>query len=330
MRYCVKSLDSTEQNLRAIGLLHVDLATTLEQMGLYADARHEYEVGLTSAKDVSDDRGQAVVLGQLGTLAMNQSDLNAARKLYLEALGLFKRMGEDQAEATVWHQLGMVAQKAREWDEAERCYKESVAIDENIDDFQGAARTCNQLATVAESVERPQEAERWYLWAIELFEKVTDTQNLAKGLSNLAGLYLTQNRIDEANAYARRALAIKETLDLSSEPWATYSILAQIAEKRGHKDEVREWRRKDQEGQGVTLSQLLELVERAAAGGDKELGGQLFTAFQQMSRAEDSTSSALGNVLLRVLVGEREPDLSKLPDEVASAVRGLLSRLKNK
>jgi hypothetical protein len=83
-----------------------------------------------------------------------------------------------------------------------------------------------------------------------------------------------------------------------------------------------------QEG-GVTLPQLLEFVERAAKG-DKELGGQLFTAFQQMSRADEPTSSALGNVLLRVLVGEREPDLSKLPDEVASAVRGLLGRLKNK
>jgi len=49
-----------------------------------------------------------------------------------------------------------------------------------------------------------------------------------------------------------------------------------------------------------------------------------------MSRADDPTSSALGNVLLRVLVGERQPDLSKLPDDLASAVRGLLGRLKNK
>ncbi len=80
---------------------------------------------------------------------------------------------------------------------------------------------------------------------------------------------------------------------------------------------------------GVTLPQLLDLIERAA-GGDQQLGGQLFGAFQQMSRAEDATMSALGNVLLRVLVGEREPDLSKLPDELASAVRGLVGRLKNK
>ena len=38
-------------------------------------------------------------------------------------------------------------------------------------------------------------------------------------------------------------------------------------------------------GVGVTLPQLLELVERAAKG-DKELGGQLFTAFQQMCAGE--------------------------------------------
>jgi hypothetical protein len=84
-----------------------------------------------------------------------------------------------------------------------------------------------------------------------------------------------------------------------------------------------------QQQQGVTLPQLLELVERAA-GGDQQLGGQLFNAFQQMARSGDAFQSALGNVLLRVLVGDKNPDLSQLPDEVASAVRGLLGRLKNK
>ena len=78
-------------------------------------------------------------------------------------------------------------------------------------------------------------------------ENIGIQQELAISLSNLANLYLSQNRLDEAEAYARRVLAIMETLDLSSEPWKTYSILAQIAEKRGRMDEVREWRRKEQE-----------------------------------------------------------------------------------
>lgn len=81
--------------------------------------------------------------------------------------------------------------------------------------------------------------------------------------------------------------------------------------------------------QGVTLPQLLELVERAAEG-DSQLGGQLFNAFQQMVRSGDDFNSKLGNVFLRVLVGDKNPNLDGLPDEVASAVRGLLGRLKNR
>jgi hypothetical protein len=49
-----------------------------------------------------------------------------------------------------------------------------------------------------------------------------------------------------------------------------------------------------------------------------------------MARGDDLAVSALGNILLRVLVGERNPDLSQLPDDVASAIRGMLGRLKNK
>jgi tetratricopeptide (TPR) repeat protein len=437
-----ETLDQTENIRRDVATNHNDIADVLTAMGQYADAKNEYETALKFMREIHDDRSEGAILGQLGTLAMKQGDLNEARKRYLEVLEMRQRSGELQGQAIYWHQLGRVAQEVRDWDEAERCYKESIAIDEKIGDFQGAAQTCTTLGNVANSAGRQDEAERWHKKAIEYAEPLDDKQYLAMYYNNLANLYLSQNRLDEAEAYARRALAIKETLDLSSAPWTTYSILAQLAEKRGHKDEVREWRRKEQEsfaafagsdneikqfepliaaivqaangdeeaktymegiypdmaaggvewakgaeavkrlvagerdmsvlteglertialvviralqvlngdnaqqttdhpspavnGQSqpqqegrVTLPQLLELVERAAKG-DKELGGQLFTAFQQMARDEDKFQSALGNVLLRVLVGEREPNLDALPDEVGSAVRGLLGRLKNK
>ena len=82
-------------------------------------------------------------------------------------------------------------------------------------------------------------------------------------------------------------------------------------------------------GGGLTLPQLLELVERAA-GGDEQLGGQLFPAMQQLARdpAQPPEVRKLGDVLLHVLIGDREVDLSGLPNELASAVRGLLGRLK--
>ena len=82
---------------------------------------------------------------------------------------------------------------------------------------------------------------------IEIDEKVGNPKELALDYSNLAGLYLDQNRLDKAEEYAGHALKILETLDLSAEPWKTYSILAIIAKKRGQINEARAWRHKEQE-----------------------------------------------------------------------------------
>jgi hypothetical protein len=61
------------------------------------------------------------------------------------------------------------------------------------------------------------------------------------------------------------------------------------------------------------------------------LGSQLFPAMEQLSQDPDAPPELceLGKVLLDVLAGETSPDLDGLPPELASAVRGLLARLRN-
>lgn len=436
-------LEQTKDIIGHIGKLHNLVADTFATAGKYAEAKETYQQALDFKKRADDERGQGVTLGQLGTLAMMQGDLNEARKRHLEALSLFQRMGEDQMVAMAWLNLGNVASNKSEWDEAEKCYKEAVSLYEKIGDYVYVASTYYNLAANSQNAGRPSEAERWYLRTLEHTKLLPDQG--AKVYNNLASLYLSQNRLDKAEAYARRAVAIVETLDLSSEPWKSYGILAEIAEKRGHKDEVREWRRKEQESfaafagsdtkikqfepliaaivqaangdeeaksylegeyskmqtggeewakgaqsiqrlvagerdmnvlteglireialiimralqvlngdnreqttdhrqssvvntqsqpqqeQGVTLPQLLELVERAAKG-DKEIAQKLSQDFQQASSnfVVPSEQRHLARVLNYILLGNINPDLSELPDEVASAVRGLLGRLKNK
>ncbi|MBI5296909.1 MAG: tetratricopeptide repeat protein [Chloroflexi bacterium] len=466
-RRAIALTNDQEQNKdvkNTLASCHGDLADALADSGQYVEARKEYETALAISKETDNDRHQGVFLGQLGTLAMRQGDLNEARKRHLEALGLFQRMGEDQMEAVAWHQLGVVAQTEGErvgaqhaapyWDEAERCYKESVNIKEHLGDLAGVARTSNQLAIVAESAGRFDESERWARRSLEIKEKSGNPKDIAIGNHKLAVSLLNLGRLDEATKLIEKAITLYETVQDFENTVKAYATAAELAEKRGHMDEVRAWRRKEQESrmeferlsggqantsganirtqvdkwnpiiaevvktcrnetelspelnqfldeqaktddwrnliavirrvlsgergmdlldgldqvdsaiirrilhafsdatadggqqtvengpsstvhgqaqqqeQGVTLPQLLELVERAARG-DQQLGGQLFNAFQGMARADDPAMRALGNVLLRVLVGDHNPDLSALPDEVASLLRGMLGRLKN-
>ncbi len=60
------------------------------------------------------------------------------------------------------------------------------------------------------------------------------------------------------------------------------------------------------------------------------MGAQLFEAMRGMAGDPDAPPEmrALGDVLLRILIGERNPNLDGLPPELASAVRGMLGRLR--
>jgi tetratricopeptide (TPR) repeat protein len=80
---------------------------------------------------------------------------------------------------------------------------------------------------------------------------------------------------------------------------------------------------------GLTLPQLLDLVERAARG-DQQLGSQLFDAMRGLASdpGQPAELRALGKALTLVLIGDHDPNLDRLPPELASAVRGLLGRLR--
>ena len=222
--------------------------------GNYTQAREAYEDALKIAQQQDDLRQQAVALVQLGTLALVQRDYAEARSRYVLALERFRALDEPEMESTVWHQLGMVAEEQKEWAEAERSYRESLAISEQLGDAAGAAMTCNQLAMVAQMSDRPTEAEGWYKRAIELKAQVEPgSSSHAISLNNLADLLVGEvragraptMRLAEAKSYAEQALAIRETLDASSEIWNTLSILADIADLEGRAEEARDYRRRE-------------------------------------------------------------------------------------
>ena len=335
-------LDQSPDVKQKTGTAHTDLADVLRDAGQYGEARKEYEASLAIKKEIGgEERGIAVVLGQMGTLALKQNDLTEARRRHTEALAAFRNMGEQQMEAVAWHQLGAVAQEAKDWAEAERCYKESLALDERFGDTAGAAQTCNQLALVAKGAGRPDEAERWYKRAIEVFVELRDPQAQAKVLNNLANLllanlHLAPGRLDEAERYAHRAREIDETLDLSSQPWTTYSILAQIAERRGRAEEARQWRRKEQEtftafaGADVQIQQYLPLINRVAqaAQGDTNARKWIEGEYPKMQAGGENWTRTAASIQ-RMIAGECDVDsltqnLDRVGGLIVRRILGLL------
>jgi hypothetical protein len=79
---------------------------------------------------------------------------------------------------------------------------------------------------------------------------------------------------------------------------------------------------------GLTLEELLGFVEKAACG-DRRLLVQLFRTLQQLAHHPTAplAERQVGAILSLVLMGERSPDLSSLPTDMADEIRTLLARL---
>lgn len=83
--------------------------------------------------------------------------------------------------------------------------------------------------------------------------------------------------------------------------------------------------------QGISLEQLLVYVERAVQQ-DRRLLVQLFRELQQLAHhpSVPPEEQAVGEVLSRVLMGDRSPDLSHLPPDMAGEVQQMLDRLRDR
>jgi tetratricopeptide (TPR) repeat protein len=237
-------LEPTTGVRRLTSVMHSDLGDTLQQLGQYGGARKAYEASLAVATELGDDRQLAVLLAQLGALALAENKFDEAELRYRQALETFRGLGEPSAEAKVWHQLGLVYQRTNRLPEAEHAHREAARIHEGYGNRVAAAQTWGQLAQVMQRAGRLDDAEAWYVKALKALQAEGDRSSAATLLNNIAGLLVDRpGRLGDARTYAEQALAIKKTLDpAASQIWKTYGILAEMAGKEGNLEAARGYR----------------------------------------------------------------------------------------
>jgi len=288
-------------------------------MGDYDRARKSYEASLAIKKEIGGDRrGEAVVQGQLGTLALVQNNLTEAAQRYQEALQIFQQLNEPASEATVWHQLGVTFEKSRQWEAAEQAYRQAAQIKEAqglIGGSNGAATTWNQLAIVSEGAGKLAEAEGWYRKAIAADRKLGNKIDVAIYLNNLAALLQQDpNRLKEAQQLAEESLAISQTLDpAAAQIWNIYNTLAKISDKQGNSAKAKDYRRLSRTaranfaGTAYELRQHAPLIEAVVmAVADPAVREQLEPLLEDMiSRGWQNLIAAIR----QILDGERDEDI---------------------
>jgi tetratricopeptide (TPR) repeat protein len=224
----LEKLEQTSQIRREAGTVYTDLADALTDMGDFPGARAAYEASLKIKEEIGgEERGTAVVQGQLGTLAMEEGNLAEAERRYREALQTFRRLAETASEAVAQNQLGRVVQRSQAMGRRRG----------RLPGIGPAGGKPGQLGwrggDVQQSWEhamvnagRLAEAETWYRKSMTAFQEIGRKEAIAKVANNLAALLQNDPaRLPEARQLAEQALEIEKTLDPgAAEIWKTITF----------------------------------------------------------------------------------------------------------
>jgi tetratricopeptide (TPR) repeat protein len=158
----------------------VTCAVTLHELGWVAldmgdkqAAQQFYEESIALKTKIGDEVGVAGTASALGSLAYERGDYDEARQ-YLEwALGVFRRLDRQDQIANALRGLGRTARAVGELEEAKVFFKESIAVQRQVDVI-GSAPALQELGWLIHKQGDYCTAEQLYTQSLVLFEKQGD------------------------------------------------------------------------------------------------------------------------------------------------------------
>jgi tetratricopeptide (TPR) repeat protein len=253
-------------------------------LGRLNEAAAAYEECIRLSEQHDDARQVAVGKGQLGTVRLQQRRYPEALAAHAEARERFTQLNEPGMVAVSWHQTGMVYQEAGQPEAAEDAYRKSLATKVRLGDVTGQASTLNQLGIVyGDLLGRTEEAVAFFRQAVDKSIESRDVAKEGTRRSNLAIRLLKLRRLDEARQEIRRAIECGAQFGHASQPWASWSILANIETDADNPAAAAEAKRK---------AIACYLAYRRDGGENHNPDGRISLAVAQALLADDSAQAA--------------------------------------
>jgi tetratricopeptide (TPR) repeat protein len=205
--------------------LQGDCLTAIGQLELAIEL---YCHAIALAEHLQDLRQVAIAKEQLATVYFFQQHYPAALTAYQQAKELFKQLNETQSIAIAWHQIGVVYTRMQDYEQAEQACHESLTIKREQGNPADIASTLNQLGNIYSDCGKLARAVDFYRQASECYAQLGDKRYEGVTRSNIADSLIPLHRYDEARSELQQAIACKQDLGHSAEPWKTWAILSEL------------------------------------------------------------------------------------------------------
>jgi tetratricopeptide (TPR) repeat protein len=177
----------------------------------------------------SDDQevrlARAYALRESGNVASN-ADLEEARRLYEQSLGLFQELGDRYGTTLTLYALGEATRHLGLYEEARRFHQESLALRQAMGDRRGIADSLGGLSNAAVYQGQLEEGERLIRESIAICREIGNRAGIAAGLNDLGVALNYLGEYTEARTALEKCIALYDDLGMRNGLTLAYSRLA--------------------------------------------------------------------------------------------------------
>jgi len=180
--------------------------------GEYATALEYLTQGLKLDEKLGDQKGIAASLSNIGNIYGEQGDFTKALDYYTRSLKIGEQLGDRKEIANSLHNIGIVYHMQGNYTVALDYYTQSIKMEEQSGNQQGMANGLNNIGSIYSEKGDYSKAMEYYLQSLNIYEQVGDQQGVGYSLNNIGFIYNEIGEYSKALDYCFRSLIIEEQL----------------------------------------------------------------------------------------------------------------------
>jgi len=181
----------TQTNLAAAKQAYIE-GVQLYQQGTVESRQQaiaKWEEVVSFFRATGDERGEAIVLNNIGLAYSDLGEKQQALEYYHQSLPLSRAVGDKEVEATTLSNIGLVYDDLGEKQKALDYYNQSLPLRREVEDKEGEATTLNNIGLVYLELGEKQKALDYFNRSLPLRREVEDKEGEATTLNNIGGVY---------------------------------------------------------------------------------------------------------------------------------------------
>lgn len=324
------TLTGKSQALHQIGKIHM-------VRGNLEEALKFYQQSLEIAESIGDSESKAIVLGDIVQIHMRRGNLDSGLELSKETLAIAKESGNMSLAGAALDNIASIFVKRGDLDNAMKLYQQSLEIAIRLGELDSKGVILHNMAGIYVERGDLHMAKKLYQQALDITKELGDLQGEATTLAKMSEIDALEMNYREALEKLLSAMNTIARIGANSLVESFANNIKALQSMMGFNEfevlwkeltgqALPEWLSQTyQEEQYMTAEQFIARAIQAAR--EKRPEAEEYFKYAQKMAADTSAPKEvqeLGKVIQGVMLGDKNVDLSGLPDEFAEAIRTAL------